>query len=320
MGEALISRAGGGTVESEVEIPITPGYHSILITVKDATGTILSNWPVSCKDGASIYNYNTNEKGQSLFMCNSGSANIWINNYKGGVHYLDITGAWSNVDAPVGLSSRLNINIENGANSYDFTSAKSFSFIHNRMCNLNIVGGGGGGGYGSSGRDSGGGGGGAGYMNNYANQQLTANTLYSFVAGSGGSGSSSWSSNASSGGTSYIANTGYSAIGGSFGENGDNGASGGKGGLGNGGRGDWDPDKGEDSPVTFAGGGGSGGAHMTVAGKSGGSPYGGRGGNYYTSGTAGSRGGGGGGGGASPTNEWPGGRGGGGMMRIQFSY
>lgn len=61
MGEALISRAGGGG-DAEQIIPITPGYHTILATVRTDKGTPMVEYPVSCLDGSSQYNYSTNEK------------------------------------------------------------------------------------------------------------------------------------------------------------------------------------------------------------------------------------------------------------------
>ena len=260
MGEALISRAGGG--EGEVQLPIAPGYHTIGVRLKDQTGKVVVNWPIQCKDGTATYNYKTNEKGMTIFMCNSGAANISINNYLDGIQYIDIAApGWTNIDAPVGLTTTLNINFTDGPNKHDFTSNKLFGLLLERNCNLYIVGGGGGGG--PAGHSSGekywaGGGGGAGYLNNYTNQQLYG--IYNFISGLGGSGSYG-----NTGGTSYIVNTNYSAIGGKGGNHGIGRQNGGIGGLGNGGSAldsgpyGCDATHPTSSYVDFAGGGGTSG-------------------------------------------------------------
>ena len=72
MAEAILSRSGGG--ESETIIPITPGYHTILATLKTEDGVAITNQVVSCNDGGRFHNYTTNEKGQAMFVTNSGSA------------------------------------------------------------------------------------------------------------------------------------------------------------------------------------------------------------------------------------------------------
>ena len=99
MGEALISRAGG---EPEASIPVVVGSCSILLTVKDSIGQPAVNILANCRDGSSWYNYTTNEKGQCLFMCNSGAANInIINKYSNGAIILDQKRKNINIDAPV---------------------------------------------------------------------------------------------------------------------------------------------------------------------------------------------------------------------------
>ena len=107
MGEALISRAGGGS-EADVVIPVTPGYHTVLVTLKDYENKALNGFNLNCKDGSTYYNYSTNDKGQVLFTCNSGSANIFLPNG----NYIDFQSSWTNVAAPIGLTSKVNINVK----------------------------------------------------------------------------------------------------------------------------------------------------------------------------------------------------------------
>ena len=330
MGEALISRTGGGGSDSDVMIPVTPGYHTVLVTLKDYENGILGGFPLSCKDGTSFYNYNTNEKGQCLFVCNSGSANILANNYNGSYQYLDFNSKWTNIDAPVGLTSRVNIVLDKGPTGYDFTASKNFTFLKDRVCNLYLVGGGGGGGcgdyYDDGDRDVDlrGGGGGAGYLSNYINQTMNQNKLYKLFVGSGGRGGRAGGlylnpQSSSAGGTTYIENTSYSARGGSGGGEPDYySGNGGAGGLGSGaGR----SNPAGSSSVSFAGGGGGGGNYPSA-----GSPYGGRGATTAEGqGANGSRGGGGGGGYGfswTATEDWSGrgGWGGAGVMRINITY
>ena len=318
MGEALISRAGGGTGSTEVEIPVIPGYHSVLVSVNLEDGDPLMNYPIVCKDGSQNYNYSTNNKGQVLFTCNSGSANIFVSNVNtaNSTMYIDLVYSWYNVAAPIGSTSKVNINMGNHrTNLTDLTSSRKFTVSKNITANINIVGGGGGGSQG---------GGGAGYMNNYPNYKLIKNNVYTFTAGSGGYPPSSNSKpNGGTGGTSVVAGTNMSAIGGTGGEGSAYDGRGGKGGLGNGGMSGMRPTAGTDSPVSFAGGGGGGqSSGVGIRGGSGGSPYGGRGAWETDSGSAmhagnGSRGGGGGG-----SDYWYyhtlSGVGGTGMLRIQI--
>ena len=337
MGEALISRAGGGG-EVESIIPITPGYHTILATLKAADGRTIPNAVINCRDGSLWYNYTTNDKGQALFVCNSGSANFFISNVIEGIMYCDITDTNINIDAPVGATTRLNL-MHNNASSFIKRTSGMFYLLSSRNVNMHLVGGGGGGGGGFYNYKTsyGGGGGGAGYMNNY-NINLPKGA-YNLVIGSGGLGglgfrvsnkygfSYNSTINGSSGGTTYIANTSYSAIGGSGGcpQHSSIQASGG---LGNGGyqsRGN-----GEASPVTYAGGGGACGGGWNSRSYYGGSPYGGYGAYSYQLGQSvgvialpGSGSNAGGGGGlvcSSYTNDGSdrGGSGGSGLMCINF--
>ena len=333
MGEALISRAGGG--EGDAIIPITPGYHTILVTLKDYKGDLLKDMPLNCKDGSTYYNYTTNERGQVMYTCNSGSANILFNNNQSnGLKILGLNSCWTNIAAPIGMTNKVNITVNKGAEFYDLTSTTNFMII-NRNCNINIVGGGGGGG--SSYLSSDGinsvisGGGGGGYINNYSNVKM--NGIYRFISGAGGRRAEAGSTNtttwereyAGTGGTSYIENTNMSAIGGTGG-----GANSfGIGGTGNGGicGGRYAFKAPENSPVDFAGGGGAMAEWASTASDDntnvpGGTPYGGRsvwGGSI----SSGSRGG---GGAAAPySSTWSdrtkaGASGGAGMMRIVIQY
>lgn len=343
MGEALISRSSGGVSDGDITIPVTPGYHTVLVTLKDSDGAIMGNYPITCKDGTQTYSYTTNEKGQSMFMCNSGAANIFVNNYNGSAQYLDISSKWTNIDAPVGMTSKINIDLNRGNTFYEFTANKQFIVLRSRnIANLILVGGGGGGGSGicdsSDHSNDPGAGGGAGYLNQYNNIVLNGNEIYQFYAGPGGrggfeaNGSVYDGENGATGGTSYIANTSYSAIGGAGGEGGGRaGDNGGKGGLGDGGNCDsrLNGSAGKNSSVNFAGGGGGGGGVRRLG--NGGSPYGGRGATNNASapdggsgrGANGSRGGGGGGGcgiGWGYGDNARGGTGGAGLMRINFQY
>lgn len=349
MAEAVLTRST--TIPEEVLNPIYPvnGYHVILVTVRTNERSIVQGYPVRCTDGLTNYDYYTNDKGQVKFSCNSGSANIFINNICNGITYIDFHPSWTNVGAPIGDVSRINIVLNNQPIS-ELLSSCSFSTIEDRTINtVYIVGGGGGGGSGGeydvsdgSWKGCGGGGGGAGYMNNYYNKKFIRNNTYKFISGAGGHGGYapvdySLGNNGNSGGTSYIENMNISAIGGQGGKHyiGSK-LTNAKGGLGNGSIAtpaemrDQDSNKfnnGANSPVTFAGGGGGSGVRsrngITTIG---GTPYGGGGAMYKGGGgdrksIIGQRGGGGGGGwGAGDvwTYTSPGATGGAGMVRFEF--
>ena len=283
MGEALISRSGGGGSDDDSSIVVIPTHHSILVTVKGPGNKGLAvNYPVSCKDGATYYNYTTNTKGQVLFMCNSGSANILTANYINGIRYIDVSNKWTNIAAPVGSSTKLNIELNRGQASVSTTVVYNFTTAVTRAVNIALVGGGGGGGSGVEydERWYGGGGGGAGYLNWYNNYTIESGNVYSFRPGSGGSRTTEIQQNGGTGGTSVILNTSMSAIGGRGGGNSWSNRStgwygkGGEGGLGNGGDGSSnrsisEAQNGKNSSVSFAGGGGG------ALGRKGGTPYGG---------------------------------------------
>ena len=335
MGEALISRAGGGSSGDDIIIPVTPGYHTILATVRTDKGTPMVEYPVSCLDGSSQYNYSTNDKGQVMFTCNSGSANIFINNRYNGIQYIDFDSKWTNVGAPIGQTQRVNIAVSKNNSLIEFTSSKVFSVIEDRaISNLIIIGAGGGGGQGFTDAwdgDSYGGGGGAGYMNQYNNLTFQKNNTYNFICGTGGAGGNDNSSSGGTGGTSYIVNSSYSAVGGGGGQRGQTWISpgttnGGKGGLGNGGglntRIDYNDYEecyivATNSPINFAGGGGGFGCISPH--NAGGFPYGGNGG-FRNKGYNGTRAGGGGGGGSRGSMHYNGGKGGNGLCRINIRF
>lgn len=291
MGESILCKYPTG--KSDGDIIVLPTHHSILVKVIGPNNYGLAvNFPISCKDGSAYYNYTTNEKGQCLFMVNSGTANIFACNIVNGTRYIDISNSWTNIDAPVGSKTILNIVLANGPTSITTTTEYNFTTAVTRNVNIALVGGGGGGG---SGVEYSryeviyyGGCGGAGYLNWYNNYTIEGGNKYRFIPGSGGSGSRSIQSNGSSGGSSYIYNTNMSAAGGSGGGNsfGNKSTSwigaGGIGGLGNGANGGSKPSSGSESASSGSGGGPGGDSSVSFAGggggtngQSGGSPYGG---------------------------------------------
>lgn len=313
MAEAIITRST--LIPEDVLNPIYPveGRHVILATLRTDKGSIVQDYEINCTDGSAVYNYKTDMNGQVKFSCNSGSANIYVSNVFNGVQYIDFPCFWTNVSAPVGDTSRLNINLPQQKFT-EFITNKNFKVMENRTASdIILVGGGGGGGSGYYDGDvyGFGGGGGGGCINVYTdeafNTKFIKNNIYRFYVGSGGSGGYTRNivsrNNGNSGGTSYIENMNMSASGGSGGKysvfgnytkyglnNGYYGA-GGIGELGNGGIGMWSRDSydctheasiGEDSSVNFAGGGGGGGARYTsntsnIYKTDGGKPYGGKG-------------------------------------------
>lgn len=204
MGEALITRAGG---EAEGVLPLIPGYHTALVTLKTPDGVPITNHTVKCTDGNSVYNYTTNEKGQCIFMCNSGHANFLINNVINSIRYIDIKNTWINVPAVVGTSNKINLKFEPGG-SVNFTSNSIFGIMKNRNVNFFLEGGGGGGPMSDVAPWGGYYGGASGYVNKY---NFIEKGIYNFISGSGKQ------SGGGTGGTSYIANTNYSAAGGTAG-------------------------------------------------------------------------------------------------------
>ncbi len=242
MGEAIITSRGGTQEEA---IPIVPGCHSILVTVKDYKGELLRDYPINCKDGTHWYNYKTNESGKVLFTCNSGAANISINNVVNGYRYLDFPNHIMNCDAPIGGKTKLAFNIpKTTTKSFNFGKGTSkVRFLYNQKCSGYIVGGGGGGSAAANSAanytgGNGGSGGGGGYLKEFNNYNFNANQNYNIFVGSGGIGGQSaitYSEYAdgskiyrlvnqgapgNSGGSSTISGTTIAANGGSGGQNG----------------------------------------------------------------------------------------------------
>lgn len=243
MGEAIITSRSAAQEEA---IPVVPGYHSILATVRDYQGKLLKDYPINCKDGSVWYNYKTNETGKVLFTCNSGAANISINNVIDGYRYLDFPNHIINCDCPIGGQTRLAFNIpKSTTTNFSFAKNSKIRFLHDQECSGVIIGGGGGGsscgysdsyGYQSNRGGSGGGGGFVTYINNYL---FNSNMNYNINIGSGGrggttkanyyetaSGDKGYTINhngcnqpGNAGGTSYISNTNLSANGGKGGQN-----------------------------------------------------------------------------------------------------
>lgn len=319
MGEAIITRAGGG--EADTVIPITPGYHTIRCTISDFEGKrVPEGVYVNCKDGTRWYNYKTNASGQVMFVCNSGSANLNISNNVNGIRFLDFNTCLYNIDAPIGLTTDLKINLNKGSTKYNINTNSTIRFVQNRLTEVAMIGGGQGGynGTGSfwSDRDpvKYGNGGNAGWYKENKNMQFIGGTYYNCYIGQRGS------IGGGSGGTTYIANTDMSAAGG--GPGGTNAGAGANSNSANG--------KGGDG---VNGLGGGGGYFITQfegpnVGTSGGSPYGGHGCYWHYEGStvwympAGSgRGpGGGGGGGQSNDNNPNGGYGANGIIIINIKY
>lgn len=305
MGEAIITSRGGTQEEA---VPVVPGYHSILATVRDYQGKLLKDYPINCKDGSVWYNYKTNETGKVLFTCNSGAANISINNVVNGYRYLDFPNHIMNCDTPIGGQTRLSFNIpKTTAKNLNFGKGTSkITFLHDQKCSGYLVGGGGGGSGGfsqDSSNSSGGSGGGGGYITLINNYIFRSNKKYDIIIGAGGAGgtisydksvgSSHWSSNWSSrnqpgnaGSSSTITNTDFVANGGAGGQN-RTFTPARSAGEGYGGK---LAENGGNSNYSFASGGG-GGEIMTWSSTAsinppkftkGGYPYGGNGVNFYS--------------------------------------
>lgn len=264
MGEAIITRAGGGG-STEVQPPqIVANVCMILGILKDPKGKPMSNWPINCKDGTRNYNYKTDEKGQVIFSCNSGAANISFPNSNGdGIIYADILANTYNIDAPLTTSKVVNFSFKQPTTGTKFrwnsAGQYKYMFLNTSKINLFIGGGGGGGGGGYAGAGSGGE---CKYIKNIVinNYEIISAT----VGGGGGGGYMVYNNNTNSfqsnefnghtGETSYFGQ--YSAIGGNGGRQGDiGGVSPNNGWFGNG---STNPNKFYNSNVNYGGGGGKG--------------------------------------------------------------
>ena len=211
MAECIIAR-GGSYGGGSNEPPIIADKHTILVTVRDSAGDILSGTSVDCYDGGLWYNYHTNDKGQVLFVTNSGTAYISAQNFSRNEAYkfLDQDSIIDyQVDAPVGLSSVVNLNLTY-RNNQEFTSMSSDIYESNtpimydgnykvRVANYAnlFLGGAGGGAAGSMGRSKGandtywltaGGGGGGGGITIANNINLNKSITYTGFVGIGGLG------------------------------------------------------------------------------------------------------------------------------------
>ena len=203
MAECIIARGGGyssGGGGGGLP-PVVVGVCQIVANVYDSDGNPMPNMLITCKDGESWYNYHTNDKGQALFVTNSGSANItaWNVSVQNNFRYIDQNRpATMNVDAPITTSKFVNFNMSRAGNlNYQHTTnniydlGNIYSKIRFRVTNgigTVAVGdaGGGGGGDGKDGRLSTGGGGGA----KNAGHNITVNKEqdYPITIGSGGRG------------------------------------------------------------------------------------------------------------------------------------
>ena len=285
MAECIIARGGGGSSGTDLP-PIVPGYSSILVTVRDSEGNLLPELSVHCKDGDNWYNYHTNNKGQVLFMTNSGSANItaWNFSINGNYKWIDQSPVTQNIDAPASSSNLVNINLPFQNNFYATSMSSNiyldcfsgnYKFRVANNANLFIGGAGGGPSVQADGGIGAGGGAGGAYIVNSI--KVNKNQNYQFYIGTGGMYGSSTTDghnyyyhNGESGGSSSA--FGYSATGGSGGLiTGVGGKSGtGTHTCGNGGN---NNSNGYDSPFNNFGGGGAGAARRYN--KYGGNPYGG---------------------------------------------
>ena len=327
MAECMIARGGG---RQQDPIPIIPGFCTIVATVRDRNGNIVPNSFVQCKDGATYYNYHTNEKGKVMFTCNSGAANITAYNYSivDNCKYIDHNSCPTiNIDAPQQTSKEIDCNLP-GVSSRTFQYPLNNTNVQNptyfsgnykflSSYNIHVECGGGGGGGGCKGLIyvgsysswiCGTGGGGGSYSE--TNLSINKNETILLYIGEGGLGGQREGANGGSGGTTsfgtYLSATGGGGgISGAFANTATGYADGGLGGnngyYGNGGTGatgdaSENTARGYNSNDSRWGGGGGGGADFKEFRGIGGSPGGGNGEaeDYYTA-SSGRTGGGGGG-------------------------
>ena len=338
MAECIIARGGGRSDGGSSGPPIIADKHTILVTVTDSNNQVINDLSVHCKDGDNWYNYHTNDKGQVLFVTNSGAANITAFNYSlnGNWQIIDQGTTTVDIEAPVGLSTIKNINLpfiaSQNYTSMSGTIGTAALFTGNcrvlvaSHANLFLGGAGGGGSASYYAKDSsdiygsGGGGGGITIANNI---EMNRNSMYKLFVGTGGAGTGY---TGGTGGTT--SGFGYTAIGGRGGSNRTGGAEG-TGTYGGGNGAGWSNAGSASKYSNWGGGGGSGYAGY----HNGYSPGGGNGGewteqiggDYYqraTNGFPGRNGGGGGGGALSSTSAggkgYSGGKGGDGKISITF--
>ena len=132
MAECIIAR-GGGTPNQDINIPVISDRSSVVVTVTDNDGVPISDLSVHCKDGDSWYNYHTNNKGQVLFMTNSGSANItaWNFSINGKYKWIDMKEVNKNLDTPIGSIIQNNISLPWYNN---FRATATTTNIYNTHC------------------------------------------------------------------------------------------------------------------------------------------------------------------------------------------
>lgn len=238
MGEAIITRAGGGSGGSKEDIPSDIGV--LLFTLDDSSGNPISSFPVHCKDGDTWYNYSTNSNGQILFSSlKSGLVNMYLPlNYANSTIIADQTSnIYYEIECPLGKNIKNTIQFAKKATPFNLSNG-TYSFLVMDKINLNMSGGGGGSGgdfrdIGSSGKYGyyyGGTGGGAKTIiqNNYS---VNKGNGYSAIVGAAGSSgtdglwnrqqgtSKIYATSGRSGGTSSF--LGFSATGGGGGSGAD---------------------------------------------------------------------------------------------------
>lgn len=204
MGEAFIAR--GQTAAKNVldDVNVVAGYCSILVKAMDSTGKVLPNIPVWCKDGARNYNYNTNAGGYVVFQCNSGAANITLQNFSllDGYNIVDQSKIIGDYDAPVGTKKMIEMKLNSIEGNITIDKTIKAKFLsHNKINRVVTIGGG------AAGLANCVGGGGGAY-NETTNVALDSSIMYNIFIGSGGAGN-----NGQSGGTTTA--FGISSIGGS---------------------------------------------------------------------------------------------------------
>nr|DAR38481.1 MAG TPA: hypothetical protein [Caudoviricetes sp.] len=144
MGEAIISRAGGGSGGSKEDIP--SDISIMLVTLMDSNGNPVDGIPIQCNDAGIYYNYATNSNGQVLFhSLKSGWANLNISNiYENGVIILDQkSNGWYNIEAPFGKNTKTNLSL-NFINGIKSIANGNYRFLVTNIANLNMAGGRGG--------------------------------------------------------------------------------------------------------------------------------------------------------------------------------
>ena len=334
MAEAIIARRSKyENGSSGPDVPITPGYSSVLVTVYDSANSVVPFVAINCKDGSFWYNTHTNAQGQALITCNSGSLDVLAHNWssQNAFKILDQAEASNNnVNAPINQAVYCNVQYTNHFTTTTYRSTGAISSsgsLYSGNCSFRVakhvnlaIGAGGGGGYWTYEDDgTGAGAGGGGAYAEYNNVTVSNTQYYKFYIGSGG-----WGNERAHGAGGSTSALGYVVNGGSMGS----GTRGGAGGTGmyaggNGGNGGTTRVRAESGKAggSTKWGGGGGGGYSTVDGQAytGSGVYGGgSGGGYKGNGRDGVNGGGGGGAGECGYrgNGTQGGDGGGGMIQM----